>query len=143
MTGEKMDLQRTIQIGFDVLNLLAERFRREMGLRFDEVWKEALSQLDGFAGELFVDIAPYGENADLNITIVRTRYEDREGDKDEGMVLDAFIELIGKILPPVRKHLGERLVQEALKEATEILAIIGKYQKDLVIAERLKERIQE
>ncbi|MBN2122932.1 MAG: hypothetical protein JW821_01445 [Deltaproteobacteria bacterium] len=142
MTGEKVDLHRTIQIGFDVLNLLAERFRQEMGRRFDEVWKEALSHLDGFAGELFVDIAPYRENADLNITILRTRYEDREGDKDEGMVLDAFTELIGEVIPPVRKHLGERLVEEAIEEAAGILAIIGKYQKDMVIAERLKQRLR-
>ena len=142
MTDEKWDYHRTIQIGFDVLNLLADRFRREMGRRFDTVWDEALSRLDGFAGGLFGGIAPYSENADLNITMLRTRYEEWEGDKDEMMVLEAFVEVVRKIIPPVKRHLGDRFVRETLEEAAGILTMIGKYQKDTLIAERLRKRIQ-
>lgn len=133
--GETVDTQAIIQIGLDVLNIMADRFRKEMGREFDNLWKDCLSELEGFPRELFLDISPDKENLDMNIYIMKSRYDGLEGDKDETVIIDAFLELIGKMITSVKKYLGEVLVKEAVQEALRILFMVDKYQQDMVVVE--------
>ncbi|MFH1488233.1 MAG: hypothetical protein ABII06_04970 [Pseudomonadota bacterium] len=140
--GDAAAVQTAIQIGFDVLNILIDQFRLEMGRRFDALWADALSELDGLAGELFHGISPETANITVNLYVVKSRYDEREGDKDATMVLDAFTELVSRVLDTVRKTLGEGLVSKALREAVKILSMVDKYQQELRLPDYFKKKIQ-
>lgn len=139
----KVDAETVIQIGFDVLDILAGRFRQEMGRQFERVWAEGLSQLTGATRILFEDIHVEKENLSLNITIMRARYGDMEAEGDHLVILRAFMEVMGIVLKGVRKYLGEGLVKEALREAVRILRLVERHQKDMGVAEIFIRRIQE
>ena len=139
----KVDIQTIIQIGFDVLNILADRFRREMGQEFDNIWDDCLNGLEGFTRELFNDIGPDKENQGMNIYIIKGRYDDFEGEKDPTIVLHAFAGLIANMITSIEKYLGEGLVEGAVQEAVKVLSMVGKYQKGMTIAEYFIDRLRE
>ena len=138
---ENVDIQSIIQIGFDALHLLIDRFRREMGRQFDTVLKDCLDGLEEFPRELFRDISLDKEHQDMNIYIIKARYDDFEGEKDSTKVLDAFIELITEITTVIKTVLGKGLVEEAVQEAIKVLSMVEKYQQDMPAVEYLIERL--
>jgi hypothetical protein len=140
---EELDVRMVIRIGFDVLNILADRFRKEMGRQFDEAWEDSLSELKGFAKVLFEDVRAGRESREINITVVNTRYQAMEGEKDGTMILDAFTEIIDRMIASTRRYLGEGPVRDALQEAVRLLSVVKKYQPDRVITETFLRRIQE
>lgn len=142
MNSIKLDIQIVTRMGFDVLSLLTERIRQETGRQFDMVWKECISELKAPALGLFNDIRPDKENMEINNTILRSRFQNMPVGKDEIMVLDAFAELVQKILERTKRILGEAFVDKALKEAKDLLTMVGKYQQDPAAANYFLEKIK-
>ena len=100
-------------------------------------------ELEGSARQLFNDISPDKENLDMNTYIIKSRYNNLEGDKNQIIIIDAFIELIEKLITLIKKYLGEGLVKKAVQEAIRVLKMVDKYQEDMAIVEYFIERLQE
>jgi hypothetical protein len=131
-----------IQIGFDVLNILTDQFRRDMGRQFDAIWAGIQSELLGASKELFHGINPHRENIHVNLYLLKSRYENMAGETDEAMVLDAFADVIGRVVGASKRTLGEVLVDNALQEAMKMLSMVDKYKQDMMPADYFKKKIQ-
>jgi hypothetical protein len=143
MTQEKTSghkgpqIETIVRIGLDTMLILANRFHQEMGEEFDRVWTRCLSELEGFNREVFSDLHLDSENLDLNVTILKSRYRERAGTKNEDMMIEGFLEIMSKVTTSVRNYLGEGPVREAAQEAVEKLSILEKYQPDSTITQTL------
>ncbi len=127
--GDSHEERMVIQIGFDVLNILTERFEREMGKNYERVWMESLEGMEGLSKALFEGIRPDVEQRDINMHIVRTRWEE-QGDPSGSAtpLVRAFLEVIGTQLDAVRRVLGGHIVDQAKREACRVLSMVDKYQ---------------
>ena len=141
--SEKIDVQRAIQIGFDVLHILADRFRPKVGQEFDNTWSDCLKGLEGIALDLFKDISSDKENQYTNVYIIKARYDGFEGQKDATVLLDAFAGFIKEMITSIKRYLGEGIVEEAVQEAIKILSMVEKYQQGIMITEYFIDRLRE
>jgi hypothetical protein len=133
--AEMPGVEMIAHIGLDVLNLLTEGFRQKMGRQFERIWEQCLSETHGFDWEIFHDIRPDADNVDMNITIIKSRYKQIEGAKDEKMLLEGFLDVTKRVCTAVKSYLGEGAVNDTVQKAVEMLSMIGKYQRDPVITE--------
>jgi hypothetical protein len=124
-------------IGLDMLGTLADRFRQEMGLEFDRIWDRCLSELDGFSREIFCDLRLERESLDLNVTVLKSRYRDLEGAKDEDMLIRAFLALAEKVRALTQVYLGEKPARDALRAVVERLTLLEKYQQDPAVIQAM------
>jgi len=141
-TAEMPAVEMIAHIGLDVLNLLGERFGQEMGRQFERIWEQCISETQGFDWEIFHEIRPDRDNLDMNITIIKSRYRQIGGAKDEKMLLEGFLEVIHRVSTSAKSYLGEGPVNDALQQAGEMLSMIGKYQRDPVITEAFVSRLR-
>jgi hypothetical protein len=128
-------------IGLDMLGTVADRFGQEMGREFDRLWGKCLSELEGFAREMFSDLHLDRESLDLNVTVLKSRYRDLEGPKDEDMLVRAFLTLVEKVTALTQVYLGEKPVRDALQAVVERLSLLEKYQKDPSVVQAMIERL--
>jgi len=140
--GEKADIQTIIQISLDVLDILTDRFRQEMGRQFDIVWKDCLKGMKGFSREIFHDIHPDKENLDMNTYIIKSRYDGFEGEKDEEILIDAFNTFIGELIASIKKYLGEGIVKNAVQDAIRVLSMVEKYKQGTTIGKYYIEKLE-
>jgi len=131
-----------IQVGFDVLDILAARFEKEMGREFLRVWNESLAGMGGPAAALFEGIQPGADNRDINRHIVRTRWDDREDRNDIRIIQEAFLEVIDKQLETARRILGLRIVEQATGEAVRVLSMVDRHEGDTEVARAFMGRLQ-
>jgi hypothetical protein len=124
-------------IGLDMLGTLADRFRQEMGLEFDRIWEKCVSELEGFAREMFRDLRLDRGSLDLNVTILKSRYRDMEGPKDEDMLIRAFLVIVEKVKALAQVYLGEKPVRDALQAVVERLFMLEKYQQEPMIIQAM------
>ncbi|MEW6670000.1 MAG: hypothetical protein AB1512_32720 [Thermodesulfobacteriota bacterium] len=128
--GASVDRIATIAgTGLDMLGTLADRFRQEMGREFDRLWGRCLSELEGFAREMFSDLRLDRESLDLNVTILKSRYGELQSPKDEDMLILAFLAIVEKVKALTQVYLGEKPVRDALQAAVERLSLLEKYQQ--------------
>lgn len=140
--AEMPAVEMIAHIGLDVLNLLSERFRQEMGRQFERIWEQCISETQGFDREIFHDIRPDRDNLDMNITIIKSRYKQIDGPKDEKMLLEGFLEVTHRVSISAKSYLGEAPVNDAVQKAIEMLSMIEKYQRDAVITEAFVSRLR-
>lgn len=131
-----------IQVGFDVLDILATRFEKEMGREFLRVWNESLAGMGCPAAALFEGIQPGADNRDINRHIVRTRWDDRKDRNDPRIIQEAFLEVIDKQLEAARRILGLGIVEQATGEAVRVLSMVERYEGDSEVARAFMGRLR-
>ena len=136
------EIDAIIQVGFDVLDMLAGRFQQEMGRQFDALWSESIEGAGRFAWELFHDIRLEEDDLNVNSYVVKGRFQDCGKTGDSFVLLDAFLALIGELTISVRKCLGQDFVRQAVQSAIELLNILDKYQKDMDVVEHYREKLE-
>lgn len=131
-----------IDIGFDVLHILARSFEKEMGRAFYRVWNESLEGMQGLSRSLFEGLQAGGDHREINTHIVRVRWEERREPGDFEPLLQAFLSLLDAQLAAARRVLGPSLVQQASGEAVRMLSMVDRYRGKDAVARRFLERLE-
>ncbi len=131
-----------IDMGFDVLHILARSFEKEMGRAFHRVWNESLEGTQGLSRFLFEGLQAGGDHREINRHIVRARWEDRRGQGGFEPLLQAFVSLLDAQLAAARRVLGPSLVQQASGEAARMLSMVDRYRGKDSVARRFLERLE-
>ena len=141
--GEKLDVKTIIHQGLDLLNTLSDHLRKDIGVRFDEVWRDCQDHMKGLAKALLFELKPDKENLEMNAYVIQTRYEAFEGNKDEMALIYSFDDFIGLLLRSLEEYLGRGPVNEAIEDAIGVMSMIKKYKSGSTTADFFIERLQE
>jgi len=130
--GEKLfHYQGIIHLYLGLLNIVATRFRKEMGKRFDNVFGKCKSELTGQSKALLHDLNLSEQNHQATVDNISKRFASQPKGVDQRLILyTSFNKLLYLLLLRMKKGLGRNVAEKTIMEMMRMLVEVQKHRTD-------------
>jgi hypothetical protein len=127
----EVDYTQIVNIYLDLLRILENNFRKEVGKRFESILDKCLKELTGQSKELLRSLDLSKDYQAGTATQISKRFGEKEKAVEGRLVLSSsFNKLLFLLIMRMQKLLGKALAVKSLKEMMNILQDVERYRRE-------------